>query len=99
MQKMNNNQLILIVGVSNSRKSTIGKVFGRELSISFFHADDFYSAQNIAKMQAVKKSLEQPTTKVADAVLDAGYNDPKAFRAIFKKIVGISPLEYKQKFQ
>jgi AraC-like DNA-binding protein len=27
-----------------------------------------------------------------------GYNDAKAFREVFKKHVGISPMEYKRKF-
>jgi YesN/AraC family two-component response regulator len=29
---------------------------------------------------------------------EAGYSDVKAFREVFRKITGISPLEYKRKY-
>ena len=51
------------------------------------------------RIEAAKKVLEQPRNKVADAMYESGYNDPKAFRGVFKKIVGISPSDYRKKFQ
>ncbi|MGF1636678.1 MAG: GlxA family transcriptional regulator, partial [Cyclobacteriaceae bacterium] len=50
------------------------------------------------RTESAKMILEQKTTNVADAMYSVGYNDHKAFREIFKKYVGISPMEYKKKF-
>ena len=50
------------------------------------------------RMEAAKKSLEQVTNNVTDAMYTSGYNDPKAFREVFRKIVGLSPIDYKKKF-
>ena len=50
------------------------------------------------RMEAAKKSLEQTTNNVTDAMYTSGYNDPKAFREVFRKIVGVSPIDYKKKF-
>lgn len=30
---------------------------------------------------------------------DTGYSDLKAFRKIFKRITGLSPMEYKRKYE
>lgn len=45
-------QGFLIMGVSGSGKSTLGKALAQELGWDFFDADDFHSAENIAKMSA-----------------------------------------------
>jgi YesN/AraC family two-component response regulator len=29
---------------------------------------------------------------------DVGYTDVKAFREVFRKVTGLSPIEYKQRF-
>nr|WP_316933242.1 AraC family transcriptional regulator [Pedobacter lusitanus] len=31
-------------------------------------------------------------------MFDVGYTDTKAFRGIFKKITGLTPIEYRNKF-
>jgi len=31
-------------------------------------------------------------------MMDVGYSDDKAFREVFKKITGLSPLDYKARF-
>jgi len=31
-------------------------------------------------------------------MFDVGYTDTKAFRSIFKKITGLSPVEYRSKY-
>ena len=51
------------------------------------------------RVEAAKKILEQPKHNVSDAMYKSGYNDPKAFREVFKKFVGISPFQYKRKFR
>ncbi len=50
------------------------------------------------KMEAAKRHLERARMAVSDVMFAAGYNDMKAFRTIFKKVTGLSPLEYKMKF-
>jgi transcriptional regulator GlxA family with amidase domain len=50
------------------------------------------------KMEAVKKYLETTKKNVNEVMYDVGYSDVKAFREVFKKITGLSPVEYKQRF-
>jgi len=50
------------------------------------------------RMEAAKRLLERENTTVNHAMYDVGYSDPKAFREVFKKLVGISPVAYKRKF-
>jgi gluconokinase len=42
----------LVMGVAGSGKTTLGKALAQELNWDFFDADDFHSAENIAKMEA-----------------------------------------------
>ena len=51
------------------------------------------------KIEMAKKNLENPLKNVTEAMYDVGYIDTKAFRNTFKKITGISPIEYKNKFK
>jgi transcriptional regulator GlxA family with amidase domain len=50
------------------------------------------------KIEAAKKSLESTRENVNEVMYKVGYNDNKAFRATFKKITGISPMEYRNKY-
>jgi transcriptional regulator GlxA family with amidase domain len=50
------------------------------------------------KMEAVKKSLETSRLGVNEVMDKVGYNDPKAFRMIFKKVTGLSPLQYRNRY-
>jgi carbohydrate kinase (thermoresistant glucokinase family) len=45
-------QVIFIMGVSGSGKTTIGKLLAQKTAFSFYDADDFHSQQNIEKMSA-----------------------------------------------
>lgn len=51
------------------------------------------------KIEVAKKQLEADQKNVNEVMYDVGYLDHKAFRTIFKKITGLSPLEYKNKFR
>jgi len=44
--------VILLMGVTGSGKTTVGKVLAAELGWKFADADDFHSPQNVAKMHA-----------------------------------------------
>jgi transcriptional regulator GlxA family with amidase domain len=50
------------------------------------------------KIEAAKISLESTRDNVNEAMYKVGYTDPKAFRVSFKKITGLSPLEYRNKY-
>jgi transcriptional regulator GlxA family with amidase domain len=50
------------------------------------------------KVEAAKKSFETSRKNVSEVMYDVGYADTKAFRTIFKKIAGLSPLEYRNKY-
>ncbi len=50
------------------------------------------------KVEAAKKSLESQCENVNEVMYNVGYSDPKAFRDIFKKHTGLSPNDYKQKY-
>jgi transcriptional regulator GlxA family with amidase domain len=50
------------------------------------------------KMEAVKKGLEGSRKNVNELMYDVGYSDIKAFRTVFKKITGKSPIDYRNKY-
>jgi transcriptional regulator GlxA family with amidase domain len=50
------------------------------------------------KIEAVKQNLETTREGVYEAMVKVGYTDVKTFRAIFKKVTGISPLQYRSRY-
>jgi transcriptional regulator GlxA family with amidase domain len=50
------------------------------------------------KMEAAKKQLESSTKNINEVMYEVGYSDNKAFRTIFKKITGLSPVRYRSKY-
>ena len=50
------------------------------------------------KIEAAKKGFESSRKNINEVMFDVGYNDTKAFRSIFKKITGLSPVEYRNKY-
>jgi transcriptional regulator GlxA family with amidase domain len=50
------------------------------------------------KIEASKKELETGRKTVNEIMYDVGYTDNKAFRDVFKRIAGLSPLDYKNRF-
>lgn len=50
------------------------------------------------KMEAAKRSLETGRKTVNEVMYDVGYSDAKAFREVFRKITGMSPLEYRKRY-
>lgn len=51
------------------------------------------------KIEAAKISLESSQHNVSEVMYKVGYNDTKAFRSTFKKITGLSPVQYRTKFK
>lgn len=50
------------------------------------------------KIEAAKKAFETNRKTINEVMYEVGYSDVKAFREVFRKIVGMSPLEYKRKY-
>ncbi|MBD8488639.1 helix-turn-helix domain-containing protein [Echinicola sp. CAU 1574] len=50
------------------------------------------------KMEAAKQELEKGRKTVNEVMYDVGYSDSKAFRGVFKKITGLSPIQYRDKY-
>jgi transcriptional regulator GlxA family with amidase domain len=50
------------------------------------------------KIEAAKKSLESGRENVNEVMYSVGYSDSKAFRTTFKKITGLSPVNYRNKY-
>ncbi|MFX1704732.1 helix-turn-helix domain-containing protein [Chitinophaga sp. CC14] len=50
------------------------------------------------KVEVAKKSFESSRKNINEIMWEVGYSDTKAFRTIFKKTTGLSPLEYRNKY-
>ncbi|MCH7409432.1 helix-turn-helix domain-containing protein [Belliella sp. DSM 111904] len=50
------------------------------------------------RVEAAKRHLEKSKRTINEVMYDVGYSDTKAFRDVFKKYTGITPVAYKQKY-
>lgn len=50
------------------------------------------------KIEFAKKAFETNRKTINEVMYEVGYSDVKAFREVFRKITGMSPLEYKSKY-
>jgi transcriptional regulator GlxA family with amidase domain len=50
------------------------------------------------KIEAAKKAFETTSKTVNEVMYEVGYSDAKAFREVFRKITGTSPLAYRSKY-
>ena len=50
------------------------------------------------KVEAAKRSFESTRKNISEVMFDVGYSDSKAFRNVFKKITGLTPVEYRNKY-
>jgi transcriptional regulator GlxA family with amidase domain len=50
------------------------------------------------KIEAAKRNLETGSKTINEVMLDVGYSDSKAFRTTFKKITGLTPIEYRNRY-
>jgi transcriptional regulator GlxA family with amidase domain len=50
------------------------------------------------KVEAAKRSFEKSRKNVNEVMFDVGYTDTKAFRDVFKKITGLTPVEYRNRY-
>jgi len=50
------------------------------------------------RVEAAKKGLETGRKNVNEVMYEAGYSDTKAFREVFRKIAGMSPMAYRLRY-
>lgn len=50
------------------------------------------------KIEAAKKDLETTRKNITEVMYEVGYSDSKSFRNLFRKITGLTPVEYKSKY-
>lgn len=50
------------------------------------------------KIEAAKKAFETSRKNINEVMYEVGYSDVKAFREVFRKITGMSPLEYRSRY-
>lgn len=50
------------------------------------------------KVEVAKKNLEKGRKSIFEVMTEVGYSDDKAFREVFRRITGVSPLDYKAKY-
>ena len=50
------------------------------------------------RIEAAKMTLEQSRENVNEVMYKVGYTDTKAFRTTFKRITGLSPIQYRSKY-
>jgi len=50
------------------------------------------------RVEAAKRNFETTRKNITDVMYDVGYTDTKAFRGVFKKITGLTPIEYRNKY-
>ncbi|HCZ35851.1 MAG TPA: AraC family transcriptional regulator [Cytophagales bacterium] len=50
------------------------------------------------RIEAAKKAFESSRKNINEVMYEAGYSDVKAFRELFKKITGVSPQQYRTRY-
>jgi transcriptional regulator GlxA family with amidase domain len=73
----------------------------RNFERRFKKATQYSPAEYIqySKIEVARRQLESSRFHIGEVMHAVGYNDTKAFRTTFKKITGLSPLEYRNRFQ
>jgi transcriptional regulator GlxA family with amidase domain len=50
------------------------------------------------KIEAAKRGFESSRKNINEVMYEVGYTDTKAFRGIFKRITGLTPVEYRNRY-
>ena len=50
------------------------------------------------KIEAARKQLEISEKNINEVMYEVGYSDTRSFRAVFKKITGLTPVNYRRKY-
>jgi transcriptional regulator GlxA family with amidase domain len=100
------NQAQQLMETHYSQAATIDEIIGHLPSSRRNFVRRFKQATGITpieylqrtRVEAAKKMLEKTSQSVSEIMYNTGYNDSKAFREVFKKSVGLTPKEYRDKF-
>ncbi|MGD9928423.1 MAG: GlxA family transcriptional regulator [Mangrovibacterium sp.] len=50
------------------------------------------------KVEAAKRNIETGSKNITEVMFEVGYTDVKSFRAAFKQVTGLTPVEYRNKY-
>jgi transcriptional regulator GlxA family with amidase domain len=80
--------------------STLFAVGRRSLERRFKKATNNTVSEYIqrVKIEAAKKGFETSRKNINEVMDEVGYSDTKAFRTVFKRTTGLSPVEYRNKY-
>lgn len=86
--------------ISIKRLSSILAVGRRSFDRRFIKATGNTPAEywQRVKIEAAKKAFETTLKTINEVMYEVGYSDVKKFRELFKKITGMLPLEYKNRY-
>lgn len=80
-----------------SDKFGVGRrTFERRFKAATFNSVIEYMQR--VKIEAAKKQLELGRKTINEVMFGVGYTDTKAFRDVFKKITGMSPIDYRNRY-
>jgi len=85
------------VEVMIARSGLSSRNFARRFRKATGHAPLAY-VQNL-RMERAKQLLENTTDAIDQISVDVGYEDPSFFRRVFKRTVGLKPVDYRRKFR
>jgi len=52
----------------------------------------------VRRFKVAKKALQAGSQNIQPLVRNVGYNDIKIFRGVFKRVTGLTPQEYRNKY-
>ncbi|HWV68053.1 GlxA family transcriptional regulator [Chitinophaga sp.] len=81
-----------IAGIANMSKRN----FVRRFKIATHNTPLEYLQR--VKIESAKKELENSALNINTLMYNAGYNDQKTFRQVFKRYTGLTPQEYRRKY-
>lgn len=72
----------------------------RNFDRRFVNATGFTPAEyrKRVKVEQAKKAFESSRKQIQEVMYDVGYSDVKAFREVFRSVTGLTPLEYRSKY-
>jgi len=80
----------------SSRFAVGRRNFGRRFIKATGNTPVEYSQR--VKIESAKKAFEASRKTISEVMYEVGYSDIKAFREVFRKITGMSPLEYRARY-
>jgi AraC-like DNA-binding protein len=92
LYKENDLKLETLAKKLNSNRHFVSQV------INQFYGTNFFHFVNLKRIAAAKRLLEEsgdPKLSIIEIAYEVGYNNKGTFNAVFKKITGVTPTEYR----